>query len=108
VSQPSRNDTLVAYTWFLLLLLAAILALWGALLGRRRAIAVADDLIPVAIGRYCVFSLDLTRVLGVVVWGVGESFAGPRSLRMTTISRAMHLLGSAAARPLLLWILKFW
>jgi hypothetical protein len=40
----------------------------------------------------------------VAVRGLGESFAGPRSLpTMMTHPRAMHLLEGVAARPLPLW-----
>jgi hypothetical protein len=47
-----------------------------------------------------VLGLDLARARGVVVRGLGESFAGPRSLpTMMTHSRVTYLLGGIAARP---------
>jgi hypothetical protein len=47
-----------------------------------------------------VLGLDLTRARGVVVRGLGESFARPRSLpTMMTHSRVTYLLGGIAARP---------
>jgi hypothetical protein len=54
-----------------------------------------------AMERCCVAGLELARARGVVVLGLGESFAGPRSLPTTmTHSRAMHLLEGVAARSL--------
>jgi hypothetical protein len=62
---------------------------------------------PIASG-VVVLGLDLARARGVVVRGLGESFVVPQcmSTKMTH-SRVMHLLGGVAARPSLLWILKF-
>jgi hypothetical protein len=46
------------------------------------------------------FGLDLARASGVVVSGLGENFAGPRSLStMMTRSYAIHLLGGIVVRP---------
>ena len=89
-------------------LLTAFLVPWGALLGWRQAMAVVGVLIPTPLKMLC-FGLDLARALGVVVWGLGESLAGPRSLPTTlTRSRAMYLLGGVVARPPLLWTLELY
>jgi hypothetical protein len=97
-AKPSTSP-ITSSAWALLRWLTTTLGSWEALLGRRQVVASAGVLTPM-LGEDVVLGLDLARACGVAVRGLGESFAGPRSLPTTmTHSRVIYLLGDIAARP---------